>query len=282
MQHTLRVLQTFRSSDASTASRNLSTLALSEAYIHAPPLPCKLAGTPACFASDPRVATAGPEPLATPNAKRESLSNAQPEARDALSIRHTAPSGSPASCSAGSKATLISALAVPKASLPIRKTTVLPPRKTPVASASTLGRPSNTKPTTPKAAPMRSTVQPLCSTVCTTAPRRLLAFIQPRKPSIMPFLSFSVATRRVVERPLAFASFTSESFASRTALQVLASSSRRAKAAKNAEICSSVTEPIFSNAALALPTASRLTFFSAAGKCSTSPVDSTDNRASPA
>mmetsp|Transcript_48138 Transcript_48138/g.112573 ORF Transcript_48138/g.112573 Transcript_48138/m.112573 type:complete len:336 (+) Transcript_48138:484-1491(+) len=266
MQQTFNVLQTFRSRDASTASLNLSLLALSDAYNHAPPLPCKLAGTPACLASEPRVATAEPEPLATPSAKRESLSKAHPEARDALSIKHTAPSGSPASCRAGSRANRMSALAVPRASLPMRKTTVLPPRKTPVASANTFGRPSKTKPTTPKAAPMRSTFHPLCSTVCVTVPRRLLAFIQPRKPSIIPVLSFSVATRRVVDLPLAFASSTSETLATKTSSQTTLSSSRCANAAKKAEICSSVTDPIFSKAAMALPTASRLTFFSAAGK----------------
>jgi hypothetical protein len=44
------------------------------------------------------------------------------------------------------------ACAVPNASLPILNTAVLPVRNTPVASANTLGRPSNTNPTAPSGA----------------------------------------------------------------------------------------------------------------------------------
>ena len=49
------------------------------------------------------------------------------------------------------------ARAVPSASEPMRNTTVLPLRSTPPASANTLGRPSNTKPTTPSGARRAST-----------------------------------------------------------------------------------------------------------------------------
>ena len=49
------------------------------------------------------------------------------------------------------------ASAVPRASDPMRMTTVLPVRSTPVASAKTLGRPSKTKPTTPSGARHAST-----------------------------------------------------------------------------------------------------------------------------
>ena len=63
----------------------------------------------------------------------------------------------------GSSASAARARAVPSASEPMRKTTVLPPRITPAASAKTLGRPSNTKPTTPSGAVTCSTVQPACS-----------------------------------------------------------------------------------------------------------------------
>ena len=54
--------------------------------------------------------------------------------------------------SAGVSAWATMARAVPSASLPIRNTTVLPVRNTPVASANTFGRPSKTNPTTPSGA----------------------------------------------------------------------------------------------------------------------------------
>ncbi len=63
------------------------------------------------------------------------------------------------------------AWAVPRASAPMRNTTVLPVRSTPVASANTFGRPSNTKPTTPRGAASWSTVQPACSVRSISRPR---------------------------------------------------------------------------------------------------------------
>mmetsp|Transcript_46246 Transcript_46246/g.124212 ORF Transcript_46246/g.124212 Transcript_46246/m.124212 type:complete len:210 (-) Transcript_46246:97-726(-) len=197
-------------------------------------------------------------------------------------MRATAPGGKPAPASATSSACSMIARAVPSASLPIRKTTVFPPRNTPVASANTFGRPSKTKPTTPKAAPTRSTDQPVCCTVSSTAPRLLVALIQPRSPSIMPRRSLSVATNRVVDLPFALAASTSFTFASKIFDQADSSSRSEAKRSKKAEIWVSVTLPIFEKASCARATASPVALLSAAGKCKSSPVPSTTRTASPA
>mmetsp|Transcript_10386 Transcript_10386/g.30883 ORF Transcript_10386/g.30883 Transcript_10386/m.30883 type:complete len:241 (+) Transcript_10386:893-1615(+) len=193
----------------------------------------------------------------------------------------TAPSGRPASRREGSSACSMMAFAVPRASLPMRKTTVLPPRSTPVASASTFGLPSKTKPTMPSAAPTRSTDQPSWSIVSRIAPRWLAAGIQTRSPSIMPSRNFWLATRRVVDRPFAFAVLTSASFAAKILAQIASSSKRLAKLSKNFEICSSETPPILAKAASARPTAAAVTCRSLAGRCRTWPVSSTTRTASP-
>ena len=70
------------------------------------------------------------------------------------------PDGRPAPSNAGPSAWVTIASAVASASEPMRITTVLPVRTTPVASANTFGRPSNTKPTTPSGARRASTLQP--------------------------------------------------------------------------------------------------------------------------
>ena len=115
-------------------------------------MPCRLTGVPAWRAMAPSWATAGPDPRATASAKQLSANMAQPAAWAAESTSTAAPSGSPAWASAGSSAWATIARAVPSASEPMRKTTVLPARITPVASAKTLGRPSKTKPTGPSGA----------------------------------------------------------------------------------------------------------------------------------
>ena len=69
--------------------------------------------------------------------------------RGAVDQLRPRPAGRPAAASAGTTACVMIARAVPSASLPMRNTTVLPVRSTPVASANTFGRPSNTNPTTP-------------------------------------------------------------------------------------------------------------------------------------
>jgi hypothetical protein len=63
----------------------------------------------------------------------------------------------------GATACSISARAVPSASEPMRNTTAFPPRSTPHASATTLGRPSKTNATTPRRSRTCSSDQPSCS-----------------------------------------------------------------------------------------------------------------------
>jgi len=53
MQHTFSVLHTFRSSECTTALRKRSASAWAEAINHAPPVPCRLTGTPAWRATAP-------------------------------------------------------------------------------------------------------------------------------------------------------------------------------------------------------------------------------------
>ena len=75
-------------------------------------------------------------------------------------MRLTEPIGNPDSSKAGFKACSTIAFAVNKASEPILKTTVLPDRRTPVASAKTLGLPSKIKPTAPSPAVINLTFHP--------------------------------------------------------------------------------------------------------------------------
>ena len=107
---------------------------------------------PCCCAISPSKATEVPLPLATASDSRRSENNAQALACVFDGNRITLPTGIPASARLGVTHSLIIASAVSKASLPIRKTQTLRLRKTPVASANTFGRPSNTKPTTPSGA----------------------------------------------------------------------------------------------------------------------------------
>ncbi len=81
------------------------------------------------------------------------------------------------------------ACAVPSASLPMRKTAVLPLRRTPAASASTFGRPSKTKPTTPSGAATCSTVQPVWTMRSTTRPRNVSLSRHARRPRSCPAAS---------------------------------------------------------------------------------------------
>ena len=169
--HTLRVLHTLRSREWRTAAAKRAGSAAAVATIQAPPVPCRLTGMPAWRATAPSWATAGPEPRATAKAKRESEKSAHPAARAAASTSRTVPDGRSAASRAGVRAADTMALAVPRASLPMRNTTALPLRNTPQASANTLGRPSNTKPTTPSPARRCSTVKPCPLMVSTTVPR---------------------------------------------------------------------------------------------------------------
>ena len=126
--------------------------------------------------------------------------------------------------SAGATQLLMIACAVPKASLPIRNTAVLPVRSTPVASANTLGRPSNTNPTTPSGARHDDTDHPLCSTVDSCWSRRVGAAAQLRKPAAMSCRIPGDSCSRVVDRPLATAASTSIRLASRTREKTVSSS----------------------------------------------------------
>ncbi|CAB5004200.1 unannotated protein [freshwater metagenome] len=163
----------------------------------------------------PSWATASPEPRATASDRRASENKAQPAACSGESISTTAPIGNPDFCNAGATTKAINCFAVPKASLPIRNTTVFPLRRTPVASANTLGRPSKTKPRTPSGAVRSSTSHPSCTTSdnCLSLDGSISRHM--RKESIMSRRIESDNSRRVVERPRFIASETSEAFAAR-------------------------------------------------------------------
>ncbi len=122
------------------------------------------------------------------------------------------------------------ALAVPRASDPILKTTVLPDLRTPVASAKTFGRPSKTKPTTPRPALMRSTRHPAWSMVSAIVPRPEVMDAQSFSPSTMPARIVSESTSLVVERPRSRARSTSAALASAMGAKVAAWARRSAKA----------------------------------------------------
>ena len=120
------------------------------------------------------------------------------------------------------------AMAVRRASLPMRNTTVFPLRSTPVASAKTLGRPSNTKPTTPSGLRRCSTRQPGWSIRSTTASRPDGRSRHVRRPATMSARIDGDSTRRVLLRPVAVARSTSSALASAIGPNTLSSSSRRA------------------------------------------------------
>ncbi len=192
------------------------------------------------------------------------------------------PGGRPACVNAGARACSTIASAVPRASDPMRITTELPVRTTPAASAKTLGRPSNTKPTTPNGALLASTDHPSWVIVRNGSSRRNDERSQPRRPAIMSSTIRSERVRRVVERPAADAAATSRALASRTGAADESSLSRSANPAKNLEICLSVACPSAVNAAAAASTAATATSCSAAGMWSRSPVSATTMRRSPA
>jgi hypothetical protein len=112
----------------------------------------------------------------------------------------------------------------------MRKTTVLPVRSTPQASAKTFGRPSNTNATTPSRSVTCSTVHPSCSTVRTTPPRPPAALRQARSPATMSSRIRGVSTSRVVERPRSRAASTSAALAAAIGAKLASSSSRSANA----------------------------------------------------
>ena len=205
MQHTLSVLHTLRSRECWTAAANRSASASGAATSQAPPVPCRLTGTPCWRATAPSWATAAPEPRATASASRPSANSAQPAAWAGESTSCTAPAGSPAAASAGASACSTIARAVPNASLPMRKTTVLPVRSTPVASAKTFGRPSKTKPTTPSGLRHASTDQPSWAWVATRWARRVGLSRHVRRPSIIPARIEALSVSRPVARPRAAA-----------------------------------------------------------------------------
>ncbi|CAB4566154.1 unannotated protein [freshwater metagenome] len=103
----------------------------------------------------------------------------------------------------------IIAFAVPKASLPIRNTTVFPLRSTPVASAKTFGRPSNTKPMTPKGARHCSTFHPECCTVDSSASGAISTSLHIVNAVIMSSRILPESSKRVTDRPRTRASLTS-------------------------------------------------------------------------
>ena len=86
---------------------------------------------------------------------------------------------------------------------------MLPVRSTPVASANTLGRPSNTNPTTPSGARHDDTDHFGWSIVDSNCSRRIGDAAQLRRPADMSARIDGDRTRRVVERPFAAAAATS-------------------------------------------------------------------------
>ena len=123
----------------------------------------------------------------------------------------------------------------------MRNTTVLPVRSTPAASANTLGRPSNTKPTTPSGARRASTLHPSWSTVPTAASRRRSLAAHPRSPAIMP----AQHRRRQLEAGGRAAARVGarrrrRRWRASDRDDVAASASRSANRSKKREICSSV------------------------------------------
>ena len=251
MQHTLSVLQTLRSSEWRTAAANRSASAASPATSQAPPVPCRLTGVPAWRATAPSWATAAPEPRATASARRRSSNRAHPAARAGERTSDTAPPGSPAAASAGASASATIASAVRSASEPMRMTTVLPVRSTPLASAKTLGRPSNTNPTTPSGARRAATDQPAWSMRASTVSRAAGASRHHRSPATMSSRIRSDSTSRVVERPAAAAAATSASFAARIGRQHAVVGEAGREAVEEAVTCSSLHVASPANAACA-------------------------------
>ena len=170
-----------------TAARTRRRRRRSAATIQAPPVPCRLTGTPAWRATAPSWATAGPEPRATASASRGSANSAQPAACAAASTSCTAPVGQ---AGVGERRARRRAPRSP-APCPARRSRCgtrrcCRVRSTPVASANTLGRPSNTKPTTPSGA-RRARTRPAVVVDRLGPPRRGAASLraQPRSPSTM-------------------------------------------------------------------------------------------------
>ena len=172
-------------------------------------------------------------------------------------------------------------MAVPSASRPMRKTTVLPPRSTPVASAKTFGRPSNTNPITPSGARRRSTRQPRCSTPSMSWSRSDGMSRQVRRPATMSARIRSESTSRVVLRPCSRATETSSALAAAMRANTAGSSNRRANPSKKAVTAVSGSPPSSRKAWWAAVTAASASVWSAAGIRSRTPVSCTTTSRSP-
>ena len=149
MQQTLSVLQTLRSSERVTAAAKRSASAPTPATSHAAG-PVEADRHAGLAGDGAELGDGGPRAPGHREARRgwENIASAgRPRWRERE--RGRAPAAAPLRRARASSACSWMAMAVPSASRPMRKTTVLPPRSTPVASAKTFGRPSNTNPITP-------------------------------------------------------------------------------------------------------------------------------------
>ena len=142
------------------------------------------------------------------------------------------------------------ACAVPSASLPIRNTAVLPVRSTPVASANTFGRPSNTNPTTPSGARHDDADHPFVF----DARQLLVSTSRRRRPAAQagdhPGPHRASQPQPVVERPVRERRFDVGRVGRASGRTTSASSAGR-RTAEEAEICSSVHAASAANASTA-------------------------------
>ena len=198
--------------------------------------------------------------------------------------RHRHRPGSPAAASAGASAAATIASAVPSASEPMRITTVLPVRSTPVASAKTLGRPSNTNPTTPSGARRAATDQPAWSMRASSVSRRTPARrATTRSPATMSSRIRSDSTSRVVERPAAAAAATSASLAARIGASTSSSARRAGEAVEERrDLVVAARRQRGEGRHRARRRPAVAAACSAAGTCSRSPVSWTTSSRSPA
>ena len=173
------------------------------------------------------------------------------------------------------------AAAVPKASLPIRNTTVLPPFSTPVASANTFGRPSKTKPITPRGAFHCCTSQPECDTVLSSEVNDMSTDSHILKAAIISVRIFSVSMRRVVERPFAIAAAISDSLATAMEEKRESFANRSAAKAKKRLTCSVVVACNWEKADRAAPTRSEARWLTSFGMRRRAPDDAIPKTTSP-
>ncbi len=266
-----------------TLVRKRAASAAWPANSHAPPVPWRLTGVPACRATAPSWATAAPDPLATARESRWSSNSAQPAARRRRPDEADGPARQPGPSQCRPQRVggdrlggLEGGRTDAHHDRVARCAARLWRRRTRSAGSRTRIRPRRAAPAGPPRTSRRgrrSEGPPRAAAASRATP----AVRRPCPPACGRSGRGGSSTGRARS-----ALATSERLASRIGRTRSSSARLAANCSKNSSICASVTRPSSAKAAAAAPTASTAARWSAAGTCSRAPVSCTTINRSPA